>query len=479
MSHSRRFAGRKRGSRAITALVLSLVSVGPLAAQVSDLDVAAFRTRRADNLTVVDGVIQFDPRIAEGGEDCGYIVGIEVRDSAQLNILSDNWRGVLACEQESEAVASLRVQRVVETFQFAVVPGQYTVDISVQPAGKPEAARRSSLQIAGLAADALASDLILGRDVGWVDTAQVSEWTVRKGQIGIAADPYMVADAERSTLAYYLEVYRQPGDTLGGAIEGVIKRPLGDEVIRSRLATLEDSGESRPVAGALSLAGLPPGEYALEVWVELADTVVTRSRGFMMAASFDQPARPGDPLSDRLREYFWGLSDEELLRLFGGLEVWLATTAEQNTFRTLSADGKRQFLVNYFEQVEPDFAATGESALDTYLERIRFVNETFGERAGRGQQAAWRTDRGRVYLVYGKPTDRIERPFPTDVSAPYEIWGYAVGPGYVYLFIDETRFGNFRLIFSTDPREATMPQWEARAGLAALQDLERYFGVRP
>jgi len=357
MSDSRSPAGRKRGARCGAALLLLLVPTGPAAAQVSDFDVAAFRTQRGTDITVVDGVLRFDPRIVEGGEDCAYVVGIEIKDSDQLTIRTDEWRGLLSCEPQPEGEAAARRVWVVESFQFAVVPGTYSLDISLQPAGKPEAARRASLQLMSLPEGELVSDLILGSDVGWVDTAQAQDWTVRKGSVGIVAVPYLAADAERPNLAYYLEVYRPLDHDLQGVAEGVIRGAEGQEIVRSRLAELEASEEEggRPIVGSLSLAGLPPGQYTLEVLVDLADTTVIRSRGFMMAAAFEQ-ATVRREAADTLRGFFWSLSDEELTQLFDPVEVWLSSSREQNTYRSLSPDGKRQFLVRFFEEIGPQFA---------------------------------------------------------------------------------------------------------------------------
>lgn len=473
----RRAAGCARAVGFLVVLLLALAPLEAARAQVSDVDVGVFRSRRGPELTLVDGVVQFDPRVVEGGEDCAYLVGIEVRDSEQLAILQDGWRGLLACEPEGEAQLSERAVRVVETFQFAVMPGHYSLEVSLEPAGHPEAATRVDLDLESLPSDAVASDLILGREVGYVDTTDTGRWTVRRGQVGIAADPCVVADATRSTLAYYLEVYSEPEGALQGEVEGVIRRANGDQVIRSKLAELQGEGGIRSIAGAMSLAGLPPGDYALDVQLKLTDTLVSRWRGFQMAAAFDPPVAARG--SETLRDYFWGLSDEELAELFDPIEVWLGPGEERRTYRNLPPEGKRQFLVVFFERVAAQIVGRDESALDVYLERVRYVNETFGERVGREEQAGWHTDRGRIYLLRGRWDRRLERPFPRDRSAPYEIWSYNVGPGYVYLFVDETLFRNYRLLFSTDPREPALPEWETRVSPAALEELDQYFGVRP
>ena len=89
----------------------------------------------------------------------------------------------------------------------------------------------------------------------------------------------------------------------------------------------------------------------------------------------------------------------------------------------------------------------------------------------------WQTDRGRIYMLRGAPGKQLKRPFQPD-APPYEIWSYDIGQQYVYLFVDQSRFGNYRLMFSTDPREATLPDWQNRVGVAAIEDLRTQFNIR-
>jgi hypothetical protein len=117
------------------------------------------------------------------------------------------------------------------------------------------------------------------------------------------------------------------------------------------------------------------------------------------------------------------------------------------------------------------------SALDAYLERVRVVNSRFAERAGRSTQQPWRTDRGRIYLIQGEPGSTVLRPSPTS-RAPYEIWQYPSGQGLAYLFADDTRMGHYRLIFTNDPNEQSVPDWSRLVASEALEDLAR-LGIRP
>ncbi len=454
----------------------SLVPCESVAAQASDLEAALFRTRRAADVTVVDGIVQFDPALVANAKDCAYRLNVKVRDAARTLIFEDSWMGVVGCESAKMEELKTRGARVVETFRFGVAEGRYSVELALTPEGNEDMTRRLDFEFESLPATAIASDLILARQVGRADSTEDSHWTIRKGELGIVADPFHVADPEHPRLAYYMELYPTQGSSLEGGVEGIIRRPDGEPVVRFDIATLEGTAVSRPVAGAVSLAGLPPGDYAFELRLDLADTVITRSRGFRMSG-FSVPLEAGKA-ADRLARYFASLSDEELAELFDAVVVWLGTASERKAFAGLNANGKRRFLTYYFRERAPEQLGGGERALEIYLERVRFVQQEFAEKTGKDHRAGWRTDQGRVYLLRGEPDDRQDRRFPRENSPPHIIWSYDVEGRFVYLFVDETRFKNYRLIFSTDPVYPPLPDWQRRAGEQAIDALVSYFGIR-
>ncbi|MGE3062628.1 MAG: GWxTD domain-containing protein [bacterium] len=73
-----------------------------------------------------------------------------------------------------------------------------------------------------------------------------------------------------------------------------------------------------------------------------------------------------------------------------------------------------------------------------FFERYDYANKNFT-----GYKKGFKTDFGKIHIMYGKP-DEIERhPFDTD-SKPYEIWYYWT-LGYEFLFIDERGYGEYTL----------------------------------
>ena len=83
------------------------------------------------------------------------------------------------------------------------------------------------------------------------------------------------------------------------------------------------------------------------------------------------------------------------------------------------------------------------------------ANQKFGNAMGEG----WKTDRGRVLIIYGLP-DEIER-FPNTIDTkPYVIWRYHnLEGGAEFIFFDRNGFGRYELIHSTYRKELNNPSW--------------------
>ena len=76
---------------------------------------------------------------------------------------------------------------------------------------------------------------------------------------------------------------------------------------------------------------------------------------------------------------------------------------------------------------------------EEYYRRVRYANVQFTNVIHRG----WRTDRGRIYILYGSPDEVQRYPFEVD-RKPYEIWRY-YKINQEFVFVDEDGFGEYRL----------------------------------
>lgn len=420
--------------------------------------VTVYRTFMDPEYTVVQGLVGIDP--AQLDTTCAYGVNVVVRDQGGGQLVNQTWEN--SCPHLEGAHA-----QALETFQFGLRPADYMVEVAVFPRANPGDRRATTVPVQAYARPPLASDLILAHDVGIMDSASAGQWTIRRGRIGVRASSDVAIDPGNPDLAYYIELYPRKDQALNGSATGVVRRADGKELATFPLQQITALSQPQPLAAKLSVAGLPPGAYTFDVRLQLADTTVVRSARFQIMAPAAQLA---------IAPYFASLTEAQLKELFDPIVVWLGSGREAELYGSLSLAGKRQFLARQFGDQGPTPDDGNESLIDVFLARVQAVKTRFAERAGRGAQQGWQTDRGRIYMLLGEPTGRTSRPSPVR-GQPYELWYYTTQNRYAYLFADETGMGHYRLIYTNDPQQTGVEDWARRVGPEALDDM-RQLGIQ-
>jgi GWxTD domain-containing protein len=102
------------------------------------------------------------------------------------------------------------------------------------------------------------------------------------------------------------------------------------------------------------------------------------------------------------------------------------------------AEQRRKFLA-FWKAQDPTPDTEFNEALEEYFRRVDYTFFNFYT----NREYGWRTDRGRVYIRYGKPTD-ISREFPAN-RPTREIWIYK-NLNKRFVFSDITNTGNYELV---------------------------------
>lgn len=125
--------------------------------------------------------------------------------------------------------------------------------------------------------------------------------------------------------------------------------------------------------------------------------------------------------------------------------VYLASKDEMNYIEEApNRSEKIKRFSDFWKKKDPNPNDGENQAFDEYYNRIAFANDHFSTHYMDG----WRTDRGMVYIVLGKPDDVEHHPFDSN-SKPYEIWWYYNLNG-SFTFLDQTGFGDYRLMNPLD-----------------------------
>jgi GWxTD domain-containing protein len=159
-----------------------------------------------------------------------------------------------------------------------------------------------------------------------------------------------------------------------------------------------------------------------------------------------------------LASTFGTMSEEELDDLFEKCK-YIAAKSEIEKFQKLSnLDGKREYMFEFWKNRDMNNSSGENEFYKDYVKKVQVANERY-TRMGR---EGWKTDRGRVYLIYGEPSE-VER-YPNQSEAkPYEIWHYNDLEGGVYfVFADLTGFLDYVLVTSTKRGEIRDDNWYSR-----------------
>ena len=127
--------------------------------------------------------------------------------------------------------------------------------------------------------------------------------------------------------------------------------------------------------------------------------------------------------------------------------VYIIADAERAAYERLKTDDERNMFIAQFWQRRDTTPGTAANEFkEEHYRRIAWVNGRFTTRTKPG----WRTERGRMYIVYGPP-DEIESHPSGDRGRPqpWEVWLYrhipGMGDNLTLTFVDAESNGDYRL----------------------------------
>jgi GWxTD domain-containing protein len=148
--------------------------------------------------------------------------------------------------------------------------------------------------------------------------------------------------------------------------------------------------------------------------------------------------------------------------------VWIITDEERAAFKQLSNDEERDNFIEAFWQRRDPTPDTEENEYkEEHYQRIAYANEHFA--AG---IPGWKTDRGRIYIIFGKPDEVESHPSggayerPMDEGGgetstfPFEDWRYryleGIGQEVIIEFVDSCQCGEYRMTIDRSEKDALL-----------------------
>jgi GWxTD domain-containing protein len=453
--------------------------VAPIATTVpqndSGLVLRAVRFYRPDqNRTRVKGLVQipFSMIQATGGAagQLNYTVSVRVVDSTGLTLYQQSWRNRAGAQGASDAYT-------VEIVDFAVAPGKYRLEVSVEDSVSGRKAA-GGIDVQALSEADGASDLLVAPEMrlATADDTVPRPGEFRTGNNLVTAAAQVVLTPLRAKVYYLLEAYSDSGGS--GTMSVALRDSAGKTSIRTPEVPVTVTAGGSVLKGQLDLAGLPEGAYTMVASLMVGGRSIERSAAISMEGLQETLARDSARReSDRVTDpgYFGAMSSEELDQAKAPL-LYIAESGELSPWDSdLSLEAKRRFLTNFWQRRDPTPGTARNERREGFYEAIAYANREYKE-GGRKATPGWRSDRGRVFARYGAPDDVFRRR-NEGRAPPYEVWRYSSGKGAYYIFADRTGFGAYQLIYSNDLREPGIPAWSEIIGRRAVADAGDFLGI--
>jgi GWxTD domain-containing protein len=159
---------------------------------------------------------------------------------------------------------------------------------------------------------------------------------------------------------------------------------------------------------------------------------------------------------------------------------YIITDAERETFLKLSTNEEREnFIENFWLRRDPTPDTPENEFKEEHFRRIAYANEHFAS-----GEPGWKTDRGRIYIIWGKPDDIDAHPTGGQYNRtpeegggststyPFEIWTYnyleGLGNNIKLEFLDKS--GTNQYYLTTDPGEKDALLYVPGAGLSEMEE---------
>lgn len=299
------------------------------------------------------------------------------------------------------------------------------------------------------------SDIELASDI----KKATAKTKFEKNSLMIMPHPRRTYDVFQPMLYYYVELNNLSHDAGRENTFDVtffVTNEENDTVKTGPVRTKKIAANIQAEIGAFNAMSLPIGMYFLNIHAQdhaSGGTSSTRKKFYV-----HKPQQKAEGVAENLPQIdavFNTMSFDDLKNEFE-MARYLATSDEENIFEQLdSTKALGKFLTSFWRTRDQMAKSAVGTFRRNYLELAQIADQKFSTSTKPG----WKTDRGRILLVYGKPSE-IERFANTIDTKPYVIWTYYnLEGGAEFIFADRTGFGQYELIHSTYHKELNNPQW--------------------
>ncbi|HMB90864.1 MAG TPA: GWxTD domain-containing protein [Rhodothermales bacterium] len=350
--------------------------------------------------------------------------------------------------------------------RLPIAPGEYEMRM-VLPGDTTRAQQTLELRRDVLVPDFSGSDLVGLSDITLATSIAPSEDrqdVFYKNGLVIRPNANQVFGSSLDKLYYYAEAYN-------------VDEIAGDNGEYTLFAYIAEANRPQPLsgfqrrmprpartpdvlAGTFPLDELPSGSYFLRLAIlnENNESMAEQARKFFVFNPDVEREQAMSLEASFETSPYATMSEEEVEKGMKHIEM-IATDRERQRGKNIQdLDERRRFLMEFWQVRDPNPNTPINEYRDEFYGRLQYANQRYTTSLSEG----WNTDRGRVIIKYGTPSQIEPHLYERD-SKPYELWEFNNIPGEgqaVFIFADVSSFGEFQLIHSTVTGEVKSPNWE-------------------
>ncbi len=392
---------------------------------------------------------------------------IKAEFTVQINVFigdslvhRDAWRGSDKIDSFSQIQAG---QRINDKAGMYLREGKYDLEIAITDlAGEKQLNQAFPFHVNRFSDDKLdISDIELALEIK--RSSEESKF-VKNGYF-VFPNPYGLYGFQWPLLSYYCEIYNlsplDPKTDSTYSAGAVILNDAGEIIQELPGQTRIRKAGSLVETGSAVVSSLVSGRYTIRLEITdhgVSDTVFVQKTFYVYRDEDYADRRAG--AKDSVPGYlagFMSMPEDELDEHFDQLR-FLSGNEEKRLYKDLDLEGKRRFMIHFWTIRNPDPLSGQNIFMREYQKRIEYVKDNFSL----GPLPGWRSDRGRIYLIYGEPDD-IFKSYSSRGDRSYEIWYYDhLQTGVEFVFVDRTGFGQLELVHSTHRSEVYDREWRER-----------------
>src|ERR1700756_1762006 len=225
--------------------------------------------------------------------------------------------------------------------------------------------------------------------------------------------------------------------------------------------------------GQLLLFGILAGSLACAPGVVAQDSTHNQTDQKSAKQAAKQKAKSDKDLFKELDSQYKKWLNEDV--------VYIITPEERSAFVHLQTNEEReQFIEQFWQRRNPDPDSAENTFKEEHYRRIAYTNEHYSSGI-----PGWKTDRGRIYIMWGPPDEIQSHPSggsydrPAEEGGgetstyPFEDWRYryleGIGENVELEFVDPSMSGEYHL--TMDPSEKDALTYVPGAGLTQMESM--------